>query len=98
VLGHSDVGVSAYPDDLTVDRATNDIDFAIVVESWDEFTRLQNNLIADKKFQLNTRMRQRLDHEAGLFIDLIPFGDLEEVSGQILASGFLHRYEHGWIS
>lgn len=28
-------------------------------------------------------MRQQLVHESGLLIDLIPFGDLEEVSGQI---------------
>ena len=28
-------------------------------------------------------MKQRLDHESGLLIDLVPFGDLEEVSGQI---------------
>jgi|ERR1043165_1094666 predicted nucleotidyltransferase len=52
-------------------------------ESWDEFTKLQHNLIADNKFQPHMTMRQRLLHESGLFIDLVPFGDLEQVSGQI---------------
>jgi predicted nucleotidyltransferase len=72
-----------YAHNLTVDRATNDIDFAIVVESWDEFTMLRNHLIADKSFQPSTTMKQRLVHASGLFIDLVPFGDLEEVTGQI---------------
>lgn len=71
-----------YVYDLPVHRATNDIDFGIIVESWDEFTKLRDDLIVDRKFQPHT-MRQRLVHESGLLIDLIPFGDLEEVSGQI---------------
>jgi predicted nucleotidyltransferase len=68
---------------LPVHRATNDIDFGIIVESWDEFTRLRDNLIADKKFQPHRTMNQRLTHQSGLLIDLVPFGGLEEVSGQI---------------
>ena len=72
-----------YAYDSPVHRVTNDIDFAIVLENWGEFTKLQSNLIASKKFQSHPTMRQRLVHETGLFIDLVPFGDLEEVSGQI---------------
>ena len=69
--------------DLPVHRATNDIDFGIIVESWDEFTKLRDDLIVDKNFQPHRTMRQRLVHESGLLIDLVPFGDLEGVSGQI---------------
>ena len=69
--------------DLPVHRATNDIDFGIVVESWDEFIKLRDALIANKSFQSHKTMRQRLIHESGLFVDLVPFGGLEEVSGQI---------------
>ena len=72
-----------YAYDLPVHRATNDIDFGIVVESWDEFTELRDSLIASKRFQSHRTMRQRLVHESGLLIDLIPFGGLEEVSDQI---------------
>ncbi len=39
-----------YVYDLSVHRATNDIDFGIIVESWNEFTRLRDNLIVDKDF------------------------------------------------
>jgi predicted nucleotidyltransferase len=72
-----------YVYDLPVHRATNDIDFGIIVESWDEFTKLRDDLIVDKKFQPHRIIRQRLVHESGLLIDLVPFGGLEEVSGQI---------------
>ena len=87
-----------YTYDLPVRRVTNDIDFGIVVDSWGEFKKLENNLIGDKKFQPHPTMRQRLVHESGLFIDLVPFGNLEEVAGaDFLASRFLCRYEHGWV-
>ena len=72
-----------YVHDLPIRRATNDIDFGIVVESWDEFTKLRNDLIVTQKFRPFRTMTQRLVHESGLFIDLVPFGDLEEVTGQI---------------
>lgn len=72
-----------YVYDLPVHRATNDIDFGIIVESWDEFAKLRDNLIAANKFQPHPIMKHRLVHENGLLIDLVPFGGLEEVSGQI---------------
>lgn len=64
-----------YVYDLPVHRATNDIDFGIVVESWDEFTKLRDSLIATNKFQPHRIMKHRLVHENGLFIDLVPSGD-----------------------
>lgn len=72
-----------YVYDLPVHRATNDIDFGIIVESWDEFTKLRDSLIATDKFQPHRTMKHRLVHENGLLVDLVPFGGLEEVSGQI---------------
>ncbi len=72
-----------YVYDLPVHRATNDIDFGVIVESWDEFTKLRDDLIVDKKFQPHRTMWQRLVHESGLLIDLVPFGNLEQVSGRI---------------
>ena len=90
--------------DLPIHRATNDIDFGIIVESWNKFTKLRDNLIIDNKFQPHRTMRQRLVHESGLLIDLVPFGDLEEVSGQISwppdfsivmsTVGFREAYDH----
>ena len=39
-----------YAYDLPIHRATNDIDFGIVVETWDEFARLREALITDEVF------------------------------------------------
>jgi predicted nucleotidyltransferase len=72
-----------YVYDLPVHRATNDIDFGIIVESWDEFAKVRDDLVVDKKFQPHRTMKQRLVHQNGVLIDLVPFGDLEEISGQI---------------
>jgi predicted nucleotidyltransferase len=71
-----------YAYNLPVHRATNDIDFGIAVESWDQFTRLRDALITTT-FQPHKIMRQRLVHESGLLIDLVPFGELEHPGGQI---------------
>jgi len=72
-----------YAYELPVHRATNDIDFGIVVENWDKFTKLREKLIASEKFEPHKTMKQRLVHESGLLIDLVPFGELEEPRGQI---------------
>ena len=55
-----------YVDDLPVHRATNDIDFGIVVASWDEFTKLRDVLIASKNFQSHKTMKQRLVYKSDL--------------------------------
>jgi predicted nucleotidyltransferase len=59
-------------------RATRDIDFGIAVESWDQFARLKEGLVATGDFAADRRALQRLlwsDHAAGFSIpiDLIPF-------------------------
>jgi len=93
-----------YVYDLPVHRATNDIDFGIIVETWDQFTRLRDGLIANKSFQSHQTMSHRLIHESGLLVDLVPFGGLEEVTGQISwppdfsivmsTIGFREAYDH----
>jgi predicted nucleotidyltransferase len=72
-----------YTYDLPVHRATNDIDFGVVIESWNEFTRLREALISSENFQPHRTMRQRLIHESGILIDLVPFGDLEQPRSRI---------------
>lgn len=93
-----------YVYDLPIHRATNDIDFRIIVETWDQFTRLRDALILNKSFQSNQTVGHRLIHESGLLVDLVPFGGLEEVSGQISCPpdfpivmstiGFREAYDH----
>jgi len=73
-----------YAHDLPIHRATNDIDFGIVVETWDEFARLREALITDEGFQPHPHQQQRLLHEEGAIIDLVPFGNLEQSTGLIV--------------
>jgi predicted nucleotidyltransferase len=88
-----------YVHDLPVHRATNDIDFGIIVESWDEFAKLRVGLITTNKFQPHRTMRHRLIHETGFLVDLVPFGGSGGCQWpDFLASGFLYRYGHDWIS
>ena len=72
-----------YAYDLLVHRATNDLDFGIVVETWDEFARLREALITEEGFQPFPH-QQRLLHEERAIIDLVPFGNPEQSTGLIV--------------
>lgn len=63
---------------LRAGRATRDIDFGIAVETWEQFARLKEQLVATGDFESDQRMLQRLiysDHATGFSmpVDLIPF-------------------------
>lgn len=65
-------------------RATNDIDFGLLMSGWDEFDRLKRALIATGKFIAHARMEQRLlSDELSAIIDLVPFGEIENPKGVI---------------
>jgi len=72
-----------YAYDVPVHRATNDIDFGIVVETWEEFAHLRDNLIGNDGFHAYPHQQQRLIHQGGAIIDLVPFGNLERTKGLI---------------
>jgi predicted nucleotidyltransferase len=68
--------------------ATYDIDFGIAVESWDDFARLKERLIATGDFAADRRALQRLiysDRGTGesLVVDLIPFRGVASGDGTI---------------
>lgn len=59
-------------------RATQDVDFAIAVESWDKFHRMRTALLATKVF-VPSKVEHRLYlKETKIPIDLIPFGGVAE--------------------
>lgn len=59
-------------------RKTNDIDFGLRVDSWDEFDRLKRALLATDKFTHHPHMEHRLlSDEFSTIIDLVPFGGIE---------------------
>lgn len=72
-----------YAYNVAVRRATNDIDFGIVVETWEEFAKLRDDLITIEGFQAHPHQQHRLIHNEGAIIDLVPFGNLEQAKGLI---------------
>jgi predicted nucleotidyltransferase len=65
-------------------RATNDIDFGLLMSAWDEFDRLKRALLATNKFIAHPRMEHRLlSDELSAIIDLVPFGEIENPKGVV---------------
>lgn len=68
---------------LPPQRATKDVDFGVRLSNWQEFAALKEALCATGEFQADARQPQRLLHQRGVFIDLVPFGALEQPPGSI---------------
>ena len=71
-----------------VTRATYDLDFAILVDSWEQFAIVKQLFLDIPGFTDKGRNAQRLYYQpaGGSFetiIDMIPFGKLETVEGTI---------------
>ena len=57
-------------------RATEDVDFGVMVENWDHYQALILRICEDGRFHQDGRQTQRLNSEYGS-IDLVPFGGVE---------------------
>lgn len=65
-------------------RATNDIDFGLLMSGWDGFDRLKRALAATGKFIAHPHMEHRLLSDVlSAIIDLVPFGEIENPKGVI---------------
>jgi len=69
-------------------RATHDVDFAVAIESWDQFEQLKARLAARKGFEPSERMKQRLyyggqEKEYGHPLDFVPFGGVAQNTNEI---------------
>lgn len=65
-----------------ITRATYDIDFAILVDSWDRFTETKNLLLRVPGFREDPKKLHRLLFQAtpeahDMMVDIIPFGGIE---------------------
>lgn len=91
-------------------RETTDIDFAIAVESWKQYTTIKKQLIETANFRQDNKVDHRLWHgqnDDEMKIDFVPFGDLESPPGQIAfppdgdfvmnTNGFKEAYENAWF-
>ena len=73
---------------LPVERATDDIDLALAVASWQAFDKIKQQLLAGQAFVADPRRAHRLyylptEKSRGYPVDLVPFGSIESASGQI---------------
>ena len=68
---------------LPPQRATKDVDFGVRLGNWQEFAALKEALCATGEFQTEARQPQRLFHQCGVVVDLVPFGALERPPGSI---------------
>lgn len=64
-------------------RPTNDTDFAVALENWEQFEALKSYLAETDHFKPDSRKVQRLEYTGGFPVDLVPFGGIESPDGTI---------------
>lgn len=69
-----------YAHGLDVERRTEDVDFALAVDSWPQFEALRTSLLDTGEFEATHGRLHRLQHQDGLPVDLVPFGGIEDDS------------------
>ncbi len=94
-----------YVYNLPMNRLTRDVDVAIAVQTWEQYSQLRETLINSGQFAATPKIHHRLSFiEANLPIDLVPFGDVENPPGsirwppdqtiQMNTMGFHEAYQH----
>jgi len=68
--------------DIKTRRATLDIDIGVFISGWDQFETLKNELTRSTKF-VPSKQKQRLVYDDNFFVDIIPFGAIEDDNGSI---------------
>lgn len=64
-------------------RATEDVDFAVMVESWDHYHALEALILKNSEFVQDNKQRQRFRGSENAYFDLIPFGGVEKADHTI---------------
>lgn len=65
-------------------RLTEDVDFAVMVQSWGDYEKLHSGLIASGEFVARPGpAMHRLKHVRGLPLDIVPFGGVERPDRKI---------------
>ena len=62
---------------VEITRATADIDLAVMLEDWDEFTQLKETIIESKTFEKG-REPQRFFYADSFAVDIVPFGEISK--------------------
>lgn len=69
--------------DIPIPRATFDIDCALRVADWKQYASLRTALLHTQRYTEDRHHQQRLHHDSGAAIDLVPFGPVEVPAGVI---------------
>lgn len=72
-----------YAHNISIIRATEDIDLGFAVSDWEDFAALRASLLASTQFEAHGSLIHRFSDRRGRQIDLIPFGGLERPDGSI---------------
>lgn len=64
-------------------RPTNDTDFGVAIENWEQFTALKAQLEGTGYFKPDGRRAQRLEYAGDFPVDLVPFGGIESPAGTV---------------
>ena len=72
-----------YGHGIRAPRATEDVDLALAVESWKAYATLRESLLAGGAFRPHTGAAQKLRHREFGWLDVIPFGAVEQPGGTI---------------
>lgn len=64
-------------------RATRDLDLAVHVSGWDQFDALEQRLVDSHRFSVANSTVQRLYYSVTYPVDLVPFGGVVELDGNI---------------
>lgn len=68
-----------YAHGIEASRATEDVDFAVMVRDWQAYDALRTALIASGEFSARPGpATHRLRHTSGLPLDIVPFGGVEQ--------------------
>lgn len=68
---------------FAIERATTDVDFAIAVTDWNQYSMTREALLASGLFSPYRNTLHKLRHARCHWVDLIPFGALERDDGTI---------------
>jgi predicted nucleotidyltransferase len=71
---------------MNAGQATKDVDFAVAMESWDQYEAVEKKLLARKQFEKGDAIhRLYFKHDSGVRypLDIIPFGGLEQTPNTI---------------
>lgn len=64
-------------------RSTTDIDFAVAVETWEQYGHLKKALLDTKNVEFIKDTLNFRKKSSGILIDIVPFGGVESPPGQI---------------